>query len=352
MKPNEMRKDYLLERWVVIATERKKRPTDFAKEKPPAKVGTCPFEPGNENMTPPAELVYVCGKGDRVRKTKDKDGVRHKNWLIRCFPNLFPAFSPPAENVKKVKVKENAFLFDAVGAHEVIVESPRHDEHPSVASLAQLRLVVDAYLDRLEALSAKSYVRYVSVFRNHGIEAGASLSHAHSQIIATPFVPRTVKEELEASRRFWKKEGKCALCSIMEREKKSPRRIWENDGFSVFAPWASVNPLEFWILPKKHQATPLEMKRKQKEDLAMTLRACLGALNVLLRDPPYNYGFHIAPSPESGDYYHWHVEVYPKLAIWAGFEKSTGIYINTVPPEDAAQSLREAAEKEQKKVRA
>jgi len=227
MKANEMRKDYLLERWVVIATERKKRPTDFAKEKPPAKVGTCPFEPGNESMTPSAELVFVHCKGDRVRKTKDSDGVRHKNWLIRCFPNLFPAFSPPAENVKKVKVKENAFLFlHAVGAHEVIVESPRHNEHPGVASLAQLRLVVDAYLDRLEALSAKSYVRYVSVFRNHGIEAGASLSHAHSQIIATPLVPRMVKEELEASRRFWKKEGECALCSIREREKKSPRFIW------------------------------------------------------------------------------------------------------------------------------
>jgi UDPglucose--hexose-1-phosphate uridylyltransferase len=334
-----MRKDYLLERWVVIATERKKRPTDFAKDKPPVKIGTCPFEPGNENMTPPAELVYAHGEGDRIRKTKDSGGFRHKNWLIRCFPNLFPAFSPPPEGVKRVKVRENAFLYDAVGAHEVIVESPRHDEHPGVAGLAQLGLVVNAYLDRLKTLSEKPYVKYVSLFRNHGVEAGASLSHAHSQIIATPFVPQMVKEEINASRRLWRKNHECALCGILERERKSPRFIWENEGFGVFAPWASVNPLEFWILPKKHQATPLEMKPKQRRDLAVALRVCLGALNVLLKDPPYNYGFHIAPSVESADYYHWHVEVYPKLAIWAGFEKGTGIYINTVPPEDAAQSL-------------
>jgi UDPglucose--hexose-1-phosphate uridylyltransferase len=352
VKANEMRKDYLLDRWVVIATERKKRPSDFVKKQEPAKaVANCPFEPGNEDKTPAAELVYLCGKDHRIRKTKDKDGFRHKNWLVRCFPNLFPAFMPSEGDGKKVKVKENPFLFDAVGAHEVIVESPKHDEHPGVAGLAQLCIVVDAYLERLKALSAKPYVKYVSLFRNHGLEAGASLSHAHSQIIATPFVPRTVKEELEASKRYWKKEHGCALCNVLEREMKSARFVWENVGFGVFAPWASVNPLEFWILPKKHQATPLEMKLKQREDLAETLRVCLGALNVLLGDPPYNYGFHIAPDAESGDFYHWHVEVYPKLAVWAGFEKSTGIYINTVPPEDAAQSLKEAAWKEQKKIK-
>lgn len=351
MKANEMRRDYLLDRWVVMATERKKRPSDFVNKQEPAKAGTnCPFEPGNEDKTPAAELVYLSGKDGRIRKAKDKEGFRHKGWLVRCFPNLFPAFMSPEGAGKKVKVKENPFLFDAIGAHEVIVESPRHDEHPGVAGLKQLSLVVDAYLERLKALSAKPYVKYVSIFRNHGLEAGASLSHAHSQIIATPFVPRTIKEEMEASNRFWRKKHKCALCDILERERKSPRFVWENDSFSVFAPWASVNPLEFWILPKKHQATPLEMKPKQKEDLAITLRVCLGALNVLLSDPPYNYGFHIAPDVESGKYYHWHIEVYPKLAIWAGFEKSTGIYINTIPPEDAAASLKETAEIEKKKI--
>jgi len=351
MKTNEMRKDYLLDRWVVIATERKKRPTDFAKPREVMKPATCPFDPGNEDKTPKAELVYLRGKDGRIKKAKDKNGFRYKDWLIRCFPNLFPAFTPP-EIEKKVRMKENSFLFDAVGAHEVIVESPQHDEHPGVAKLEQLGLVVDAYLDRLKAFSTKPYVKYVSIFRNHGVEAGASLSHAHSQLIATPLVPLTLREELKASRRFWQNRHECPFCNILKRERKSPRFIWQNDGFGVFAPWASVNPLEFWILPRRHQASPLEMSKKTRKDLALTLRVCLGGLNTLLNDPPYNYGFHIAPSSDADKFYHWHIEVYPKLAIWAGFEKSTGIYINTVPPEDAAASLREASEKEEKAISA
>ena len=350
LKMNEMRRDYLLDRWVVIATERKKRPTDFAKPREPAKTGTCPFEPGNEDKTPAAQLVYLRSPKGEIQKVSDKDDFRHKNWLIRCFPNLFPAFMAPIEGVEKDKKKDNPFLLDAAGAHEVIVESPNHNEHPGVARLDQLTLVVDACLDRLRALSALPYVRYVSIFRNHGIEAGASLSHAHSQIIATPFVPQTLREELKASNKFWKDNHECAFCNIMKKEKNGPRFIWQNDSFFVFAPWASVNPLEFWVLPRKHQASPLEMKLEQKQDLAKTLRVCLGALKSLVNDPPYNYGFHIAPSAEANEYYHWHIEVYPTLAIWAGFEKSTGMYINTVPPEDAAASLKEAAGKEEKAI--
>jgi UDPglucose--hexose-1-phosphate uridylyltransferase len=350
MKANEMRRDYLLDRWVVIATERKKRPTDLAKPRQTREPTTCPFEPGNEDKTPVAELVYLRGISERIKKVKDRNDFRHKNWLIRCFPNLFPAFMPPDKGVKRVKVKENPLLFDAVGAHEVIVESPNHDEHPGVARVEQLELVVDAYLDRLKALSTLPYVRYVSIFRNHGVDAGASLSHAHSQLIATPLVPLTLREELKASKRFWQSNHKCAFCDILKREKRSPRFIWESDDFTVFAPWASVNPLEFWVLPRRHRASPLKMRKRERKDLAKTLRVCLGGLNSLLNDPPYNYGFHIAPSADADEFYHWHVEVYPKLAIWAGFEKSTGIYINTVPPEDAAASLKEAAGKEEKNI--
>ncbi|MBX5326755.1 MAG: galactose-1-phosphate uridylyltransferase [Candidatus Bathyarchaeia archaeon] len=348
MSANELRRDYLIDRWVVIATQRKRRPTDFVKKQEPAKSGSCPFCPGNEDKTPPAFLVYLpSGKG-KIKKAKDSDGVRHKGWLVRGFNNLFPAFAAPLKEGKKAKSSE--FLAEAVGAHEVVVESPRHDEHPGVASLSQLELVVEAYLERLKVLSAASYVKYVSIFRNHGFEAGASLSHAHSQIIATPFVPRLVREEMNASRTYWKQHRKCALCDILERERKSQRFVWENDSFCVFAPWASVNPLEFWILPRKHQTSPLEMRREQKKDFAVALRVCLGGLRALLDDPPYNYGLHIAPDGANGfsEFYHWHVEVYPKLAVWAGFEKSTGVYINTVTPEDAAASLKEAAEKEEK----
>jgi UDPglucose--hexose-1-phosphate uridylyltransferase len=340
MSFNEVRKDYLLDRWVVIATERGRRPTDFAKQdKQKAKTGVCPMCPGNEHMTPPAVLVYLkSGKG--VKKAKDKDGFRHKKWLIRCVPNLFPAFSPPKEKMSSKKIWKRDDLAVAVGHHEVLIESPNHDEDPADARIEQLTYVVNGYVDRLRELSARPYVKYVSIFRNHGLEAGASLSHAHSQIIATPFVPKTVSDELAASKKFWKQNEKCVFCDIMKKERKGPRFILENSRFVVFAPYASVYPMEFWILPKKHDATLLDLTQSEVKIFAETLKTCLSGLKQLVNDPPYNYGFHLAISKDACDYYHWHLEVYPKLAIWAGFEKSTGMYINTVTPETAAETLR------------
>jgi len=340
MSYNELRKDYLLERWVVIATERSRRPTDFAKkETAQAKTGVCPFCPGNEHMTPPAVLVYL--ESDRkIEKTKDENNFRHKNWVIRCFPNLFPAFAPPKEKLGKEQSVKSGGLAAAVGHHEVLIESPIHNEHPSDARLPQLVHVINAYLDRLRELSSKPYVRYVSIFRNHGLEAGASLSHAHSQIIATPFIPQIVEKEMEASRKFWKQNGKCIFCEILEKERKGPRLILENSHFVVFAPYASVNPMEFWIFPKRHQTTLLEMTQAEVKTFAETLKTCFKALKELVNDPPYNYGFHMVTNKDARKHYHWHLEVYPKLAIWAGFEKSTGVYINTITPEAAAESMR------------
>jgi UDPglucose--hexose-1-phosphate uridylyltransferase len=341
MPHNELRKDYLLNRWVVIATERARRPTDLAKQtKQQTKNATCPMCPGNEHMTPPAVLVYL-KHGKTIKKTRDNDNHRHKNWLIRCIPNLFPAFSPPTpQNTTHIKRSNN--LAQAIGHHEVIVESPNHDEHPANATIPQLTLVIDAYKDRLQQLSAKPYVQYVSIFRNHGLEAGASLSHAHSQIIATPFTPKTPEEELKASQKFYKQNKKCIFCEIIKKEQHGPRLIIQNTDFIVFAPYASVNPMEFWVLPKKHQATLLEITEQQTKNFAITLKTSLNALKKLVNDPPYNYGFHLAPNKNAQKHYHWHLEVYPKLAIWAGFEKSTGVYINTITPETTAESLKKA----------
>jgi len=342
---NEVRKDYLLDRWVVIATERGRRPTDFAKqEREKAKIDTCPLCPGNEHMTPPAVLVYLkSGKG--IRKDKDKNGFRHRNWLIRCIPNLYPAFNPPKEKTSRKQIMKSSDLAVAVGHHEVLVESPAHDEHPADARIPQLAHVINAYVNRLRELSAKPYVKYVSIFRNHGLEAGASLSHAHSQIIATPFVPKIVEEELKASRRFWKQNKKCVYCDILQKESDGPRLILENSEFVVFAPWASANPLEFWIFPKRHEATLLDMPKSEVKAFAETLKSCLNGLKRLVNDPPYNFGFHLTINKDAREYYHWHLEVYPKLTIWAGFEKSTGMYINTVIPETAAESLRKTISK-------
>jgi UDPglucose--hexose-1-phosphate uridylyltransferase len=236
-------------------------------------------------------------------------------------------------------MKSESFGY-AIGHHEVLVESPNHDGDPADAELPQLTLLVNAYIDRLRELSAKPYVKYVSIFRNYGREAGASLSHAHSQIIATPFVPTIPAEEMAASKNFYDQHQKCVFCDIIEKETKSPRLVLDNAHFVVFAPYASVHPLEFWILPKKHAANPLCLSKVEIEAFAETLKTSLKALKDLVNDPPYNYGFHLSTNSEAKDCYHWHLEVYPHLSIWAGFEKNTGMYINTVQPETSAAELR------------
>ncbi len=347
---NELRKDYLIDRWTVIATARKKRPTDFKRTPQESKQsGVCALEPGNEHMTPPAVLVYLPTQQGGIKKDRDLNDVRHKNWLIRCVPNLYPAFMPPNDGRWPGVEKGALTCAIASGHHEVLVESPKHDEHPGVSSVSQLTLVVNAYIDRLRELSSKPYVKYVSIFRNHGLEAGASLSHAHSQIIATPMIPTIVEQEVKASQEIFNKSQNCAFCSILENEEQSPRFIWKNEHFVIIAPWASIHPFEFWIFPRQHQCCLLDLSQEEVESLAKTMRLSLGGLQTLLSDPPYNFGFHQVTSG-AGDYYHWHLEVYPRLSIWAGFEKSTGMYINVVSPEDAAQNLREAIGQEESKL--
>lgn len=338
---NELRKDYLLNRWVVIATERSRRPTDFAKQKAEAaQTSVCPLCVGNEHMTPPAVLLYLKQNGE-IKKDKDRNGLRSKNWLIRVVPNLYPAFAPPKEQATRLQIMKSENFGYAVGHHEVLVESPNHDEDPADAELPQLTHLINAYIDRFRELSAKPYVQYVSIFRNYGKEAGASLSHAHSQIITTPTVPRIVEEEMAASKNFYGQHQKCVFCDIIEKETKSPRLIFVNSRFVVFAPYTSVHPIEFWIIPKKHDINILNLTKPEIKTFAETLKTSLKALKDLVNDPPYNYGFHLSLDHEAENYYHWHLEVYPKLSIWAGFEKNTGLYINTVTPETAAAELRE-----------
>ncbi len=344
MPYNELRKDYLLDRWVVIATERARRPTDFSKPKmESAKPALCPLCAGNEHMTPPAVLVYLPSEAGSVRKTEEEGDFRRKNWVLRTIPNLYPAFAPPKDPADADHVMSNLSFGNAIGAHEVIVESPNHSDHPADADLSQLTYVVNAYKDRLNELSQKSYVKYVQIFRNYGLEAGASLSHAHSQIIATPFVPTIVAAELAASKTYYNQHGNCIFCDLIKQESQSPRAILDNAHFAVFAPYASVNPMEFWILPKRHTSNILSLTNEETEGFVQTLKTTLKALKDLVNDPSYNYGIHLSIDKEAENYYHWHVEIYPHLAIWAGFEKSTGVYINTVAPETAAAELKKAA---------
>lgn len=345
---SEIRRDYLLDRWVIIATERAKRPTDFVttRERVVEK-GLCPFCPGNEELTPPAVLAYVPRKGE-VDRRKDDDENRVRGWLVRCVPNLFPALRPSVRfDLKRDKLFTRA---TAAGHHEVVIESPNHNEHPGVARVSQLTLVVKAYLDRLNHFARNPSLRYVSIFRNHGKEAGASLSHAHTQIIASPIVPALIKEEVEASTRYHNESGGCIFCEIVESESGGPRVIFQNRDYVAFTPWASVHPFEFWLLPRRHMGSLSEVTTVEGiRSLARALRACFGGLRRLLNDPPYSCGFHLTLTTKSQ--YHWHLEVYPKLSEWAGFERSTRMFINAMSPEIAAGSLRGAIREELKEIK-
>ena len=309
----ELRRDPIVDRLVIMAEERGRRPKEFVRPRSRERVEKCPFCPGNEWMTPPAHLVYLKGKEGIV---KLEEGERVEGWLVRCFDNLYPALKPEEH-----------------GHHEVIVESPVHDEHIQRARLEQVRLVVEAYIDRVRELYRKDYVKYVLIFRNYGLEAGASLSHAHSQLIATPLIPRAVREEVEAF------EDGCPFCRLIEDERRGGRVFYESEGFVALCPYASRAPFEFWILPKRHSPSITDMSGEEVDDFAKTLRETLGAMSELLGDPPYNYWIHIAPK---GLDFHWHVEVLPKTSIWAGFELGSGIYINAMPPESASRLMREA----------
>lgn len=346
MEYNEVRKDYLLNRWVVIAKERKKRPTDFVKNNEKSNKGTCPLCPGNEHKTPPAVLTYSSSNGI-IRKDADSDNFTVKDWSLRVIPNLYPVFRPP--NKKNYNAQKKLLSsFKAIGHHEVIIESSCHEEHLGVARVSQIIQIIGAYLDRLNTLSSKKYVKYISIFRNYRPEAGASLAHPHSQLIATPCIPNILNQEKKASKTYFDKNHECRFCDILYKEKKSPRFIWENNNFVVFAPWASLNPLEFCVMPKIHRSNMLTISEIEVKDLAETIRVCLGGLKNAVNDPPYNFGFHSLIDEKTADYYHWHLEVYPRLNIWAGFEKSNGMFINVIPPEDAAAELRKTSKNEEK----
>jgi len=343
---SEIRKDYLANRWVILAPERAKRPSDFAVSRVKAKPRVCSFCPGRENLTPPAKLLYVLRRS-KIMKLSDRGGRRRSDWRVRCIPNLYPALSLPIyRSATKTQGRFPYIGERPTGVHEIIIESPRHDDHPHRASESQIELWLRAAIDRMGELGHLESTQSMALFRNHGREAGASVTHAHSQIITTPVIPARIEQEQQTMKKFHDESGCCALCQIRSTESRSDRKILSTEAFSVFAPWASIFPFEFWIVPKRHSNSPLDLSRDEARDLAKTIRLSFGALANILADPPYNSIFHLATSRFSDGVFHWHIEVYPKVSVHAGFELGTGMYVNTLKPEAAAQVLASAVKNE------
>jgi len=311
---NELRKDYLLDRWVIIASERAKRPMDFMVKKSEYPVGVCYFCPGSEDKTPP-EIGRL-----------EKDG----KWTVRWFPNKFPATTEKKGNLSEGLLTSNA----AYGKHEVIVETPVHEKDFEELTPEEIAGVFDVCAKRISELSRMNGVEYVLVFKNRGRDAGASLAHSHFQVMALSQVPTLVGKEVDASKKYLQENKKCLLCDVLNKELKSERMIHEDKHVGAFAPFASRFPFEAWIMPKRHVKNIGEMTFDEKKSFALAVKKILSALDKMINKPPYNFYLHISPKNED---LHFHMEICPKLSIQAGFELGSDMYINVVPPEDAAK---------------
>lgn len=328
----QLRQDPVTLRWVAIATERAKRPLAFTRAAkaavPPS--AQCPFDEGHEQMTPPEVMA------DRAPGTAPNS----PGWSFRVVPNLYPAFGP-ADAAPTVELVGSFATMRGSGVHEVLIDSPDHYRDIADVDVAKVEQIVRGYIDRYNAAAANPSVQYVLVIINHGREAGASLEHPHSQLFGIPVVPDAVAEEIAGVARYQREAGACPYCKMVDEERSAGERlVLENADFVAFAPFASRLPFESWIVPKRHSARFETMAAGEQRSFAAALHALLAKLKVGLNDPPYNLYIHTAPCREGGEEYHWHVELLPKLAIAAGFELGTGIYINVATPESAAEFLR------------
>ena len=329
----ELRKDPITGRWVIIATERAKRPTDFVREKVQIRgSGFCPFCYGNESKTPPEIIAY-----------RSDGSLRNApGWSLRVVSNKFPALG-----IEGSLNRQGEGLYDkmsGIGAHEVIIETPDHQKTLAMLSPRQIEDVLWAYRDRILDLKKDRRFKYIMIFKNHGEAAGASLEHTHSQLIALPVVPKNVLEETGGARDYFNFKERCIFCDIIRQETESGIRvIADTPTFIAVAPFAPRFPFEIWIMPRVHQSAFEDSQKQEFEQLAVMLKDMLMRLDKVLDYPAYNYIIHTSPIPETpNEHYHWHLEIMPKLTKIAGFEWGTGFHINPTPPEESAKFLREA----------
>jgi UDPglucose--hexose-1-phosphate uridylyltransferase len=339
---SELRHDPLNKRWVIIAGERAQRPQDFelVVSAPPEEL-PCPFCEGNEEHTPP-EIAAV---------RPDGSPPNGPGWLVRVVPNRYPALA-----IEGQAERRGLGLYDrmhGIGAHEVIIDSPRHEVELCDQPPEQLLRIVTTWRDRVVDLMRDERFKYVLLFKNHGPAAGASLAHPHAQIIATPVTPREIAVELESSRLHHDHKERCLICDVMAQEMEDGRRLVSvNDHFLAFAPYASRFPFEVFLAPRRHSHEFGTTADAELASFATALADVLKRLKLLLRDVSYNFVLHTAPNtnvtPRRAHHFttlpydwHWHLEILPRLTRVAGFEWGTGFHINPTAPEEAARLLRE-----------
>jgi UDPglucose--hexose-1-phosphate uridylyltransferase len=327
----ELRRDPVVGRWVIISTERARRPSDFPARLPRPRTGPCVLCEGQEDKTPP-ELWAVRAQGGPPNGP---------GWQVRVVPNKFPAL-----RIEGDLEPTGEGLYDrmnGVGAHEVIVEAPEHASSFEHLPPEHLATVFQAYQARMLDLAQDRRLEYAMVFKNHGEAAGASLEHTHSQLIATPIVPSMVADEVAGGLQHYRIKQRCIWCDIVRQERQGQTRlIAEDEGYVALAPFAPRFPFETWVLPASHRSSFPETAAGEFLALARLTGLVLRRLGRHLTDPPYNLMLHSAPLKTPAlAHFHWHLEITPKLTNAAGFEFGTGFFINPTPPEEAAAYLRD-----------
>ena len=338
----ELRKDPVIDRWVIIAAERSRRPNDFASEGETPSSSFDPFGPGNESKTPP-ELMQI-GRPEGAPPNSE-------GWRVRVVPNKFPALTTEGE-----LDRQGLGMFDkmnGVGAHEVVIEHPNLEWNFAEATEQEARDILDAYVARVLELRTDARLMHTLIFRNHGVVAGASLAHPHSQIISTPIVPAQTKEVLDAAHNYYLQKERCVFCDLLRQETSMRDRIVEeNEHFVVLSPYAARFPFELQIYPRRHSHDFTTMTADELHSLSLLLPRSLKRIKETLGNPAYNLLIQTAPHTTKrviSDYhstmehsFHWYIAILPRLTKVAGFEWGTGFYINPISPEDASSYLREA----------
>jgi UDPglucose--hexose-1-phosphate uridylyltransferase len=331
---SELRLNRATKEWIIVAKERAKRPHEFhtqkdRKGKLPDFDPDCPFCPGNEKRTPP-ELFAL-----REPETE----ANRPGWRIRVITNKYPALEPK----RKIAAITGEFFKSTmgVGQHEVIIESARHDKSPATLSLEQVEEVCQVYWKRYLALKDDKRFKLIIIFRNHGVSAGTSLLHPHSQLIALPLVPASIRHLLEEAMRYYDDHGSCVFCDMIRQELLYQKRIvLDTQEFVAFHPFASRAPFETWIVPKTHNACFGNIEEEEVKAMASALKDILHRLYSKLKDPDYNLMIRTAPIKDAQeDYYHWYIQILPRLTTPAGFELGSGVFINSSLPEETAKFL-------------
>jgi len=327
----ELRKDPLTGQWVIIGTERPRRPEDFRAIHEARQVGACMLCEGHESETPPELLAYrPSGDG-----TPNRQG-----WRVRVVPNKFPALRVEGDLDRRGHGLYD--LMNGVGAHELVIESPKHDETLATLSLAAIEDVVHAYQERMLDLRRDTRFRSVVIFKTAGRGIGPTLEHPHSQLLATPTLPTDLAQELVQARTYHEYRERCVFCDILNQETEEGRRIVaESEHVVAFAPFAARAPFETWLMPRRHTAGYEQVKAVERRDLARTLRSVLHRLHALLEGAPFGLVVHSAPFAESeAPYFHWHIEIAPRVVVPGVLAAGSGFPMNPLPPEDAARFLR------------